>query len=303
MSQTPKRFARARLAGTAAFICFAVAPVVSHAQAWLPPKGSFSYSIDYSNILNKKHYRSDGTEVDVGHTDTNTMSVAGSYSPSDRLSISASLPVVRTRYRGAGGGGHDHEIDDGTWHSTITDLQVSVNYQVTQGRVAFAPFVGAIIPTHDYTTFGHSAPGRGLNEYWLGFYGAASLNEWIPRTYVQVRGNYAFVEEVQDIRHDRINASLEIGYFINQSWNVRALVSRQWTEGGIDVPVLQTSPLFPDHDVLAAEEFINVGAGATWIIDDRMSVYGLYMEAIEGTNAHKVDHRVSVGFSFGVGGH
>jgi len=120
---------------------------------------------------------------------------------------------------------------------------------------------------------------------------------------VQLRGNYAFVEEVQDIRHDRINASLEIGYFINQSWNIRALVSRQWTEGGIDVPVPQTSLLFPDHDILAAEEFINVGGGATWIINDRMSVYGLYMEGIEGSNAHKVDHRVSVGFSYGVGGH
>jgi hypothetical protein len=61
--------------------------------------------------------------------------------------------------------------------------------------------------------------------------------------------------------------------------------------------------LFPDHDRLAAEEFINVGAGGTWIINDRMSVYGLYMEAVEGTNSHKVDHRVSVGFSYGVGGH
>jgi hypothetical protein len=32
-------------------------------------------------------------------------------------------------------------------------------------------------------------------------------------------------------------------------------------------------------------------------------VYGLYMQAIEGTNAHKMDHRVSVGVSYGVGGH
>ena len=291
------------LAGAAAFACLLLAPAVSQAQAWLPPKGSFSYSIDYSNVLNKKHYRTDGTELDAGHTDLNIASISGSYSPSDRISISASIPYVRSRYRGAGGGGHNTEIDDGTWHSTLTDLQVSVNFQVTDGPVAFAPYVGAIIPTHDYTTFGHSAPGRGLDEIWLGFYSAVSLNEWIPRTYVQVRGNYAFVEQVQDIAHDRINATLEIGYFINPSWNVRALFTRQWTEGGIDVPVPVTSPLFPDHDVLAAEEFIAIGAGGTWIINDRMSVYGLYMEAIEGSNAHKVDHRVSVGFGYGVGGH
>lgn len=297
------RSARAVLARGAILLCLALASVAAQAQAWLPPKGSMSYSLDYSDVLNKKHYTSTGDEVDVGHTDINIMSISGSYSPSDRLSINASLPVVRSRYRGPGLGGHDHEIDDGNWHSTITDLQLSVNFQVADGPVAFAPYVGAIIPTHDYTTFGHAAPGRGLNELWLGFYTAMSLNEWIPRAYVQVRGNYAFVEEVLDIAHDRINATLEIGYFLNQSWNVRALVTRQWTEGGIDVPVPLTSPLFPHHDQLAAEEFISVGAGGTWIINDRVSVYGLYMQFIEGTNAHKVDHRVSVGVSYGVGGH
>lgn len=303
MNQSLRRFARAMLAGAAPFLCLALAPVVSHAQAWLPPEGSFSYSIDYSNVLNKKHYTKDGEERDVGHTDIDILSISGSYSISDRVSVNASLPVVRSRYRGEGLGGHDHKIDDGNWHSTITDLQVSVNFQATQGPVAFAPYVGMVMPTHNYTTLGHSAPGRDLNEFWLGFYSAVSLNEWIPRTYVQVRGNYAFVEKLQDIDHDRINATLEIGYFINPSWNVRALVSQQWTDGGISVPVPQTSPLFPDHDRLAAEEFITVGAGATWIINDRTSVYGLYMQAIEGSNAHKVDHRVSVGVGYGVGAH
>lgn len=303
MNQPPKLFARAMLAGAAAFPWLALAPVAAHAQAWLPPQGSFSYSIDYSNVLNKEHYTATGDEVDVGHTDLDIMSLSGSYSPSDRIAINATLPVVRSRYRGPGLGGHDHEIDDGTWHTTVTDLQISVNFQVTEGPVAFAPYVGAVIPTHDYTTFGHSASGRDLNELWLGFYSAVSLNEWIPRTYVQVRGNYAFVEKVQDIAHDRINATLEIGHFLNQSWNIRALVSRQWTDGGINVPVLLTSPLFPDHDRLADEEFTSVGAGGTWIINNRLSVYGLYMEAIEGSNAHKVDHRVSLGASYGVGGH
>ena len=200
-------------------------------------------------------------------------------------------------------GGHDTPIDVGTWHSTITDLQFTVNYQLINGAFGLAPYVGAVIPTHDYTTFGHSAPGRGLNEVWFGTYAAISLNEWIPRTYVQVRGNYAFVEEVMGISHDRINATLEIGYFFNPSWNIRVIASEQWTDGGISVPVPVTDPLFPVHDQLAAEEFINVGGGATWVINDRMSIYGLYMEAIEGTNAHKVDHRVILGFSYGVGGH
>ena len=83
-----------------------------------------------------------------------------------------------------------------------------------------------------------------------------SLNEWIPRTYVQLRGNYAFVEEVLDIAHDRINAVLEIGYFPTPEWNVRVMVSQQWTNGGINVPVPLDDPRFPYHDQLAAEEFV-----------------------------------------------
>ncbi len=303
MNPTPQRFARAVIASAAAFACLALAPVIARAQAWLPPEGSYSYSIDYSSTLNKKHYTTDGKEVDVGHTDVDIMTLSGSYSLSDRITINASLPVVKSRYRGPGLGGHDTTIDDGTWHSTITDLNFTVAYQLLNGAFGLSPYVGAVVPTHDYTTFGHSAPGRGLNEVWLGAYAAVSLNEWIPRTYVQVRGNYAFVEEVENISHDRINAVLEIGYFFNPSWNIRAIVSEQWTDGGINVPVLPTDPLFPVHDKLAADEFVNVGGGATWAINDRMSIYGLYMESIEGTNAHKVDHRMIIGFSYGIGGH
>lgn len=303
MNPTPQRFARAVIASAAAFACLALAPVIARAQAWLPPEGSYSYSIDYSSTLNKKHYTTDGKEVDVGHTDVDIMTLSGSYSLSDRITINASLPVVKSRYRGPGLGGHDTTIDDGTWHSTITDLNFTVAYQLLNGAFGLSPYVGAVVPTHDYTTFGHSAPGRGLNEVWLGAYAAVSLNEWIPRTYVQVRGNYAFVEEVENISHDRINAVLEIGYFFNPSWNIRAIMSEQWTDGGINVPVLPTDPLFPVHDKLAADEFVNVGGGATWAINDRMSIYGLYMESIEGTNAHKVDHRMIIGFSYGIGGH
>lgn len=281
-----------------------LAPCVAGAQAWLPEKGSLSLSLDFSDVLNKDHYNRFGDEVDVGHTSIEITSLSASYSPSDRVHLSATLPYVNSRYRGAGGGGHDTPIDDGSWHGTVTDLLVTAHYQLADGAIGFAPYVGALIPTRNYESFGHSAPGRRLDEVWLGFYAARSLNDWIPRTYVQLRGNYAFVEEVLGISHDRTNATLEIGYFINESWSARAIVSQQWTHGGIAVPVVpMTSPLFPEHDRLAAEEFINVGGGVSWAFNDRVSLYGLYMQSIEGTNAHKVDHRVSFGMSYDVGGH
>jgi hypothetical protein len=305
------RCRRAMRAAGALASCLALAPMAAQGQAWLPPKGTFSYSIDYTDVLNKKHYDSDGSEVDVGHTDNQVLSVSASYSPTDRISINASLPYVRTRHRDrypTEPDSHDTPIDDGSWHSTITDLQFTVNYQLVTGAFGLAPYVGAVIPTNDYTTYGHSAPGRGLNELWVGAYAAMSLNEWIPRTYVQLRGNYAFVEEVIGISHDRINAVLEIGYFPTPAWNVRVLVSEQWTSGGIHLSELtDDNPdyeiLLQHHDQLVAEEFLAIGGGATWVVNERVSIYAFYMQAIEGSDAHKVDHRISTGVSYGLGGH
>lgn len=289
--------------GGAALLGLALAPCAARAQAWLPSEGSAGFAFDYSDILNKYHYDKTGRAVDVGHTDVQIYGLSASYSPTDRVALSASLPFVRTRHRGPNGGGHDTEIDDGSWHATVTDLQLMASFQALGGPVALAPYIGLVMPTHDYTTFGHAAPGRGLEEYWVGFYTGASLHAWIPRTYVQLRGNYAFVEEIAGISHDRTNAMLEIGYYLNPSWSLRAIVSSQWTHGGIDVPVPLDNPLFPYHDQLAAEEFVNVGGGGSWVINERVSVYGLYMQSIEGKNAHKVDHRISIGVSYGVGAH
>ena len=91
------------------------------------------------------------------------------------------------------------------------------------------------------------------------------------------------------------------------AWNVRVMISEQWTDGGINVPVDPAKPnseeLFLHHDQLAAEEFVAVGRGATSIVNERVSVYAFYIQAIEGTNAHKVDHRFWTGVSYGVGAH
>ncbi len=301
MKRPPKGLARAWCVGAAALLALALASGAAQAQAWLPSEGSAGFAFDFSDFLNKKHYDSTGTAVDVGHTDVQVYSLSASYSPSDRIALTASLPYVRTRHRGENGGGHDTEIDDGTWHATVTDLQVLASYQAIGGPVALAPYVGLLIPTHSYETFGHAAPGRGLEEYWLGFDAGASLHPWIPRSYVQLRGNYAFVEEVMGVSHDRTNAMLEIGYYLNPAWSIRALVSSQWTHGGIDVPVAVDSPFFPVHDRLAAEEFVNIGGGGTWVINERVSAYAVYMHSLEGTNGHKLDHRVSIGLSYGVG--
>jgi hypothetical protein len=292
MAMTPARSRWLLVIAGAALL----APVLAGAQAWLPPKGTLSYSLTYNDVLNLKHYLPDGNEIDVGHTRTHAIGFAFAYSPTDRLTLMAGIPYVMTRYWGE----HPHptELDDGHEHSTFTDLRISAHYQVLEEPFALAPYVAVVIPSHDYETLGHAAPGRGLTEYWLGFGAGKNLDAWLPRTYVQMRYNYAFVEKVAGVKHDQSNVDLEVGYFITSRWSIRALGYWQFAHGGIDVPIPPSDPLYPYHDQLAATTFLNVGAGAAWAMNRRTSLYVTYLTSLHGTNGHKLDQGLTVGTGF-----
>lgn len=188
------------------------------------------------------------------------------------------------------------------YHGSITDIHLALHYQAVEEPFAFAPYTAIVIPLRDYETLGHAAHGRGLEEFWLGFYAGKSLDPWIRGTYIQARYNYAFVEKVAGISHDRSNADLEIGWFMTPEWSIRALFSAVETHGGIPVPIPPTHPLFEFHDQLAAESLRNVGAGLSWSISDSADVYVLYSQSVRGKSAHKLDHGVTLGFGYSIAG-
>lgn len=269
-------------------------------QAWLPRQGDIGTLISYNDLLNKHHYTTSGDEVDLGHTQTRTTGLAVTYSPSDRWLLGASIPYVQTRFLGEN---HNHgpETDHGHTNSWWTDLRLEVHFQALLDPVAIAPYYAVVLPVQDYPVQGHAAPGRGLTEHWIGLFAGKALDFMLPGMYVQARANYAFVQEVADIGHDRGNLDLELGYFFTPSWAAWVLGSWQWTYGGIDVPVPPNSPLFPYHDQLAAAEFFNMTGGIGWFPGDRWNVFLNYSESLSGSNAHKVDRSwtIGVGYRFG----
>jgi hypothetical protein len=270
-------------------------------QAWLPEQGHFMFSTAYTDNLNKKHYLPDGDEVDVGHTRTQMIGLNAMYAPADRWMVEVGLPYVRARYRGSRP--HPTDIDNGDYHGGFTDLHLAVHFQAFTEPFALAPYIGVVTPLTNYKTMGHAARGRGLNELWLGFYTGKSLDPWIPGTYVQARYNYAFVERVAGISHDRTNADLELGWFMTPQWSIRALFTAIDTHGGIPVPVPPTHPLFQYHDQLAAEKMRNVGAGVAWSMSDSADVYLVYVKSISGESAHKLDSGLTLGFNYAIGSH
>ncbi|HXC58614.1 MAG TPA: hypothetical protein VN645_04805 [Steroidobacteraceae bacterium] len=258
-------------------------------------------TLSYGYVLNKNHYLPNGDELDVGHTRTDTLGLTASYSPSDKWLLVAGVPYVSTRWMGEGH--HGPEVDTGHTNHYWTDLRLEAHYQAMEFPVALAPYVAAVIPTNGYPYLGHSAPGRGLHEYWVGFFAGKSLDEWLPGTYMQLRYNYSFVERVLDIGHDRTNLDVELGYFLSQDWALQLIGSWQWTHGGIDVPVPANSPLFPHHDQLAAAEFLNLTGGAAWFVTKRAGLSLNYTQSLHGSNAHKVDRAINFSVDLQLGRH
>jgi hypothetical protein len=284
-----------RLAAVA--IALTLAPTIARAQAWLPQQGSLAASFTYNDVLNQQHYLPNGDEFDAGHTRSDAYGIGLAYSPSDRWMVTAALPYVQTRYWGERP--HPTEVDDGDEHASWTDLRVSVHYQWLREPFALAPYVAYVTPVTGYETLGHAAPGRGLNEVWVGFAAGKSLDAWLPRTYVQGRLNYAFVERVAQVKHDRTNLDFELGYFLTPQWSVRGLAFWQFAHGGVDVPMPPSNPLYPYHDQLAADEHTNLGFGVSYSASKNVSLYALYLESIQGRNGHKVDQGLTLGVSVG----
>jgi hypothetical protein len=144
---------------------------------------------------------------------------------------------------------------------------------------------------------GHASSGRELVEFWLGFFAGRNLDQLLPRSYIQMRYNYAFVEEVQSISHNRSNLDIEFGYRLKPTWSVRAVAMIQDNYGGIDVPIPRTDPLFPYHDQLAEEDHINLGLGTSWNYSPGSSVDFMYSESVKGKNGHKLDQSVYVSWT------
>jgi hypothetical protein len=282
----------------------ALFPVALHAQAWLPEEGSFGVSILYSDVFDTKHYLPDGEEQDVGHMRFHSIGLTLSYSPWDRVLLTAGLPYVRSEYHGArphrNPEGEILLVDDGDYHGFVTDLRVELHYQLLLEPVAFAPYVALVEPTHNYPSLGHASPGRDLKEKWVGFFIGKSLDLWIPSTYVQARYNFAFVEPVAGIGHDRSNLDFEVGYFVTARWSLRGLLFWQRTHGGIDVPVPggPSNPLYPYHDQLAAEGFLNAGLGTSLYWSNGFSVSALYAKSLQGKNGHQLGRSVNLGLEY-----
>ena len=298
-----------------AFICFfsclsfpAFLPLL-RAQAWLPPQGEGVVSFVFQDQYFKYHMLPT-TRVDLGPTRSRSMLVDVTYGVTDKVSVSVGLPWMATKYSGRSP--HPLQdfsgptpLDNGNWHSTTQDFRFDLRYNVTRNLlgkgIVVTPYVGSILPSHDYPFFAHAGYGRQLKEVQVGV-AAAKLFEEAGHLLVQGRYGYGFTEKVLDISHNRSVASLEVGYFVTPRLRLMALSSGQRTHGGIDLTPNARAVLpaeqFLHHDQITRDIGLSVGAGASFSLTQTFDVYGSWLRTVTQRNGHLLDRGVTVGLSW-----
>ena len=284
------------------------------AQAFVPEQGEGSVSILYQNTFVTKHYLTT-TPYDMGQIRSDAMLVDFTYGLTDKMAVSVGIPWVASKWTGTGVVDPANYIasvphplplagpvtlDDGTYHSTFTDLRFSVRYNLVKQRgLALTPFVGSITPSHGYETFAHAAPGRDLNELKVGVSAAKMLDELVPGLFVQGTYSYGFTQQVLDIAHNRSVIDVEAGYFVTPKLRALFLGSGQITHGGIDATFeLAFDPvLFPVHDQITKDNFLNLGGGVAYSLNDRLDIFGSLIHTVAVRNIHAIDYGLSFGLS------
>lgn len=298
-------------------LCVFASASVLRAQAWLPPKGEGSVTFSYGNTFIRDHLGVDGTPIDAGHIRTNVLTTSLGYGITDRLAVSADLPYVLSKYMGVNphrkiAGGADTPpnwrlLDDGDYHEAFADYRIDLRYQVLKARAVLTPFAAAVIPSHGYTYFAHSAAGRHVREYQVGAAVGEILDPLLPNAYAQARYSYTFAERILGVHHDRSNLDLVLGYFLTPSFDVRAIGSLGYTHGGIELlagntpegQALRRSIYWPHHDQIGRERYVNVAVGVGYALSGAVDVYASYLTTVWGENGHKIKNGINVGFAWG----
>ena len=304
---------RSALAMLAVQIALVMSAVPARAQAWLPPQGEGSVSILFSDVLVKNHFF--GTQqVDAGRIRSESMLVDFTYGVTDRLAISGAIPLVASEYTGNSSSPFAaphpqplypgvNPLDDGRYHAILQDFRFGARYNLVKKRgFALTPFVGSIVPSHDYEIFAHAAPGRNLNEVQFGISAAKAFESVLPGVFVQASYSYGIVQRVLDISHNRSMLSAEAGYFVTPKVRVIGLSSGQITHGGIDAsPGLGFDPIrFPVHDQITRDNFLTIGGGVAYAMTEKLDLYGSVVHALAAAqrNAHQIDRGVTVGLTW-----
>jgi hypothetical protein len=262
--------------------------------AWVDPAGSLGLSLDYTYSSSDKILAESGTDsAPVDPVQNHNFALSAEYVPIDKLAVELTIPMTSVRYSGdpeEGGFPRHGRYDDGSFHTTLTDLRLIARYSVLSGRLfALAPYLGVNFPLVEYETVGYAGVGRGLRQLPIGLAAGSFITDSLF-----AHANYEFtLSEKYDTGFDqtevgqnRSDVNLLIGYFFfDGRLQVNAAGTYRVTHGGIDfaeADMVESPVLYTFHDPLLAESFMLAGGGASFQITDTLSVDALFRLFVTG---------------------
>ena len=294
----------ARLAFTLAPLTLAAlsaAAPPAWAQAWAPPAGLGSVTVATQTIHNTGHTDTDGVFLRIGRSVNTRIDIEADYALTDRLSVSAGLPFVFTRYTDSLPYGPPIPFpardDCRCWQSGWQDFGFTARYNVINGAFALTPSVTVGVPSHDYEYRGEAVVGQRLKEMRVTVDAGQRLDAISPRLSVQGSYSYAFVERVlDDVPNNRSNARVEGGFLITRRLSARGLLLWQHVHGGLRFGGSGSSALpFPgdvntpermfEHDRLLRDNNWRLGVAIAYSLP-QIDVFGSYVEFVRGTDSH-----------------
>jgi len=276
------------------------------AQAWGPEKGegTFSTAFDYINFAG--HFQSDGSRTPQAASKSRSFLFQFEYGVTDRFTITTSLPLVSARYSGndpspstlqmlfnqvlqsVGPGFYNHGfLDDTHYHTAVQDFRFNARYRLVSRPVVITPFIGSVLPSHDYAYVGESAPGRNLKEFQFGTDVARRLNPFLRRGYVDGQIALAIPEAALNIRTTRTNASMEIGYLLNRRVAFRGIADWQHTFYGLHFPADLTTPeIILTHERLLKANYWHIGGGVSYALTPKIDLSADIVTFVSGSDTH-----------------
>lgn len=275
-----------------------VAVSVVSAQAWVPPKNTGTFDLTYARATATLHlFRTTitvaetgetGKAVDYGDEYSNIAVLSFDYGISDRLAVRADISSVSSKYVGIPAW-QEGALDDGEYHGTLTDFRAEVRYAALQKKnLVLTPFLGLVVPTHDYVSEGHAAPGRGLTQIPAGVGFGYTWPRQIHTTYFQARYSYSYLT-ANDYDFARSNAFVEAGTFLARWCSIRGVIGAEKTHGGIHGEDIDTAEEFEFHDARLSSRYLSAAAGVSFAVSRSVSLSASYSEILEGAdvvNAH-----------------
>ena len=256
-------------------------------------KGSGQFVVTYQ-FNSTDGFESDIGKLPIGSIDTHVMNLELQYALTDRLTVIAGIPYVRKRYNN-GPLPHDpllldpprpniENVDQGDWNTDFQDFNFGAKYLLREGAFSVEPCAYFGVPSHEYPFYGNAAIGQQLARLQVG-----SSFMWYPglsNAYYSADIGYVFVEKTLGVSVNYWNIRAEAGYQFGPRLTAR-LFGLLKKGSGLAVPTdfpgfptQLTDELWYQHDRLLKHNYMNVGIGVDWALNDHYSLSSNYMEMV-----------------------